>query len=346
MTISDQKSKNSLMNKILASLLSLIFFATGSYVGYMMTVSLIKGIGVYSWEKVPCTITQSEVVHNDKYVFQVKYEYAYKDHIYSSDRYAFGKYSSDKYAKVNELASQYTSGSAVECYVDPDEPGSAVIKRPNLYVHTVIFLFPLIVISVSGCLIYFIWKKKSEATSDIKTKKTKGKPVVAVLMIFFLTFALVGTVMLYFLTILPLYGLYCAKGWKEVPCQIISAKVRSHSNDDGETYSIDIFYKYQVAGKEYKSNTYDFFSSSSSEHNVKKAAVIDKYKTMENPVCYINPEYHNKSVLCRDMHKGYLIGLLPLPFILIGYGGVIIVTTNGRKDARGQSRKSLFFDNL
>ncbi|MGE4285518.1 MAG: DUF3592 domain-containing protein [Phycisphaerae bacterium] len=144
--------------------------------------------------------------------------------------------------------------------------------------------------------------------------------------ILFAIFLAMGLVMSYFLTYRPLSQLIDSRGWAETPCKITSAKVASHTSRNkgrtNTTYSIDIEYAYNFGGTAYHGERYDFIGGSSSGRG-KKQAVVDKYRSAEAPICYINPEKPGQSVLNNQPHAGYLLTMIPLVFLFVGLFGLI-----------------------
>ena len=77
----------------------------------------------------------------------------------------------------------------------------------------------------------------------------KTSPASRVLMaLFFSVFLLMGCAFTYFVAIRPLQQSLAARQWIQVPCRVLSSEVKSHSDSDGTTYSVEITYAYQVAG--------------------------------------------------------------------------------------------------
>ena len=79
----------------------------------------------------------------------------------------------------------------------------------------------------------------------------------------------------------------------------------------------DIKYEYEYQGKPYWSDQYDFMEGSSSGYDG-KAKVVDQYRNMSEPFCFVDPSRPSRAVLNRDLHWGYLFTLFPLPFLAIG----------------------------
>ncbi len=155
-----------------------------------------------------------------------------------------------------------------------------------------------------------------------KKEGIKGEKKKAPLILSGGVFILVGGLMSYFLLVRPVYRLIRATDWVETPCRIISARVEEHASDDGHTYSIEVEYEYQFGGRLYTGDRYDFLGGSSSGREGKQK-VVDRYRAMAQPVCYVNPENPSESVLVRKLSLRYGIGLFPLVLVAAGAGVVI-----------------------
>jgi hypothetical protein len=147
---------------------------------------------------------------------------------------------------------------------------------------------------------------------------------------FFAIFALVGLGMIWPLLFRPIYKLIDARRWIETPCRIIHAEVRSHSDDDGTTYSVDIFYEYAYCGQTLRSNRYDLIGGSSSGRN-RKETIVKRYRTMPRPVCFVNPADPTEAVLIRKPTWSLLLVLFPLLFLGVGIGGMYGMYRSGRR---------------
>ena len=179
--------------------------------------------------------------------------------------------------------------------------------------------------------IIFIWKKDPKKPGeDIKLPPTKIRKGFKNMMmgklgmcLFFTVFLAFGLGFGYLMLFKPLYMGYIAKNWDKVKCEIVHSKVKSHSDGDGTTYSVDILFAYDYKGQLYKSNTYNFETGSTSGYEDKKA-VINKYPPRHHTLCYVNPEKPSQAVISRDMSTmSMLFSILPMFFILIGLGGII-----------------------
>ena len=143
-----------------------------------------------------------------------------------------------------------------------------------------------------------------------------------VLILFCSVFFLMGSGFLFFIFINPVLKMQKAKTWQEAPCTIVSSKVQSRRNSDGDnTYSIEIKYSYEVNGVKYTSDRYGFLDMSSSG-KLSKQKVVSAYKSGSQKKCYVNPKDPHDAVLNKGMQKGMWFGLLPLLFVVIGLAGI------------------------
>jgi len=308
------------------SLFFLFFFGMGMIFEVLILRDFGKSVGQRFRKKVPCTIVASGVEEKpsseDPYVFTVQYEYEFNSTKHTSTVYKRGYNGTDKYHKAGGLVERYPAQKETLCYVNPNDPSKAVLKRGSLVLGFAV-LFPLIFVLIGAIGLYAIWfgREKKGKTEPIaaRARRKKGK---GGLMVFFSIFALVGAGAMYWLTIRPIAKTLDARNWTQTPCKVLSARVQSHRGDDSTTYSVDILYEYTFEGRTYKSNRYSFVGGSSSGRSG-KAEVVNSYKKAKNPVCYVNPKSPSEAVLKRGLHLGLLVGLIPLPFLAVGVGGLV-----------------------
>ena len=65
----------------------------------------------------------------------------------------------DSYSDVQELVQKYPPGLSSFCYVNPGNPGEAVLERDSLLIGLVL-LFPLIFVVIGAGGIYFTWRRQ------------------------------------------------------------------------------------------------------------------------------------------------------------------------------------------
>jgi len=324
--------------KLGLSLFFLCFFAMGCLFVVLILREFSQAAGQRFWKRVPCTIAASEIQERggeSPCVFAVSYRYDYGGQRYGSSTYKRGYSASSKYYTAQGLVQRYPVGQATVCYVDPRNPAQAVLKRDSLLLGLGA-LFPLIFVAIGAGGTYFIWRKSPpEEARPIaraaRPKKGLGKPAMAGVCVLF---AIVGGAMLYPLGIRPIARTVDARSWAATPCKVLRAEVRSHSDNDGTTYSVDILYEYAFNGRTYKCDRYDFIGGSSSGYE-RKARVVEQYQSAAQPICYVNPKNPSEAVLKRGFHAKLLLALLPLPFLLIGIGGMINVLRGKKAGTHG-----------
>jgi hypothetical protein len=287
-------------------------------------------IGQRFWKKTPCTILGSEIQergeNEEPFAFTVRYQYTYAGQSYTGSRYRRSDWTSGSYSETQRLVQKYPAGLSVFCYVNPKNPGQAVLRRDSLALGLVI-PFPLIFVVIGAGGAFLIWRKpvpeaeKPIAAGALRKSKGKGKSRYAVAALFTI-FAIVGGALLYPLGLKPIAKTMAAESWVATPCRVLRAEVRSHDSDDGTTYSVYILYQHEFQGQTYKSDRYEFLGGSSSGYQG-KARVVDQYKTAANPVCYVNPDNPFEAVLKRGFRAKLLLVLVPLLFLLIGIGGLV-----------------------
>jgi hypothetical protein len=310
----------SLIGRLGMTLFFGIFLAAGLFVFFMLSRELLEIISVYGWKETPATIVSSSVVEgkdDDPFSVAVKFRYEWEGRSYTSERFHASSKSYPKYAEASEKIADLPQGTATHCYVDPKDPGGAVLRREGLALGFFLLL-PLIFVAVGGGGIIAAWFSRSPKEKPISSSSndTPGKQKVVVMFVGGL-FSLVGAALLVFWFVPTAVRSVASAKWTETPCTVISSRVKSHSDSDGTTYSVDIFYSYRVDGKEYKSNTYGLFGGSSSGYK-SKAKVVAQYPKGSKKVCYVNPGNPGDAVLKRGVGWEILFGLIPLVFFGVG----------------------------
>ncbi len=330
--------------KLGLSVFFFFFLAMGSIFEVLIVRDFLLAVAQRSWRQVPCQIVSSAVEDESrgdvKYTLTVQYTYEFQGQTYSGSHYKRVDSSWDSYSEAQQIAATFPSGQTVTGYVDPGDPSTAVLKRDSLRLGLAI-PFPWIFMLIGGGGIYFTWRKPKETqTKPIATGSVRSKRMGKRFMVgFFSIFALAGLGMLYPLGIKPILKTMAAEKWIEMPCKVLRAQVRSHSDDDGTTYSVYVLYEYEFNGHAYKSDRYTFMGGSSSGRE-RKARVVEQYNLASNPVCYVDPQNPSEAVLKRGFHAMLFFSLFPLPFILIGLGGLYFTLRKKREASRWRPRRA------
>ncbi len=141
------------------------------------------------------------------------------------------------------------------------------------------------------------------------------------LRLFFVPFFLAGTALFFFLTVRPAVEVLNARNWQETPCVIDSSRVVAHSGK-GTTYSIEIVYHYNNAGRILTSKQYSFAVGATSGRSA-KAAAVERYPPGMETFCFINPEAPENAVIDRGLQGEFAFGAIGLVFALPGALGLI-----------------------
>jgi len=327
----------SILGRLGLSLFFLLFFAMGSLFEVFILREAGRALGQRAWKKTPCTIVTSEVRERSDsespYAFSISYRYDCGGKTHNGSVYKRGYSGSSAYSAAQDLVQRYPAGQTTVCHVNPANADEAVLKRDSILIGLVA-LFPLLFVAIGAGGIYFLWRRPSPAQAKpiapmVIGAKTKSKYAAA---IFFAVFAIAGGAMLYPLGIRPIARTLDADSWTPTPCKVLRAEVRSHDSDDGTTYSAYILYQYEFEGRTYKADRYDFLGGSSSGYQG-KARIVAQYQSAVAPICYVNPEDPSEAVLKRGFHAKLLLALFPLPFLLVGVGGLVYAVRGKGRDA-------------
>jgi len=333
---SGPSSTDTLGGRLVGSIVFLMFAGIGGFITVMIVREALDRLRLYAWNAVPCQIVRSEVGQeegSDRYHPVVEYTYQVGQRTYTGTRYTLTPRRYERYSEAAAIIARFPPGSEQRCYVDPEQPVYAVLKRQSPW-FGLVALFPLLFVLIGVGGLYALWRpggrRKAQSVSNAAVKKDKSA---ALGVGFFAIFALAGLGFLIPFFILPVIRIIGAQDWPAVACTILHGKVRSHSDSDGTTYSIDILYEYEVDGHTYKSDRYNFMTGSSSGRRGKQD-IVNAYLRAENLVCYVNPKDPSQAVLNRGFSLTMLFGLIPAVFVVVGVGGMIGVTRAARRKAR------------
>ena len=320
----------SVVGKLGLSLFFLFFFAMGSLFEVFLVREFGRAMGQRAWKKTPCTIVSSEVQERagDKtpYLSPSSYQYEYAGRSYTGSAYKRNYSGSDKYSETQTLVQKYPPGSDSFCYVNPRQSrrGGPPAGQPG-YRSGALVSADLRAHRRRRDLLHLA----QAATRGGETDCRNSRPPQAAR-------AWASTDWRRCLPSSPSWAASCSTRWASsrlpgpsppnrgstTPCQVLRAEVRSHDSDDGTTYSVYILYQYEFNGQTYKSDRYEFVGGSSSGYQG-KARVVEQYQAAANPVCYVNPNNPSEAVLKRGFHAKLLLALFPLPFLLVGVGGLV-----------------------
>lgn len=116
-------------------LIGLGLFIGGCIATWFFSIKpIIKTLDARDWPAVPCKIISAELeTHTDSdgtsYTFDIDYEYTYNGKTYKSDKYAFIPESKGNRKSKLNVVNEYKRTQNPVCYVNPENPSEAVLKR-------------------------------------------------------------------------------------------------------------------------------------------------------------------------------------------------------------------------
>ncbi len=325
--------------KVLLSLFCGGALLIGSALTYMFARGIVPGLRTHLWRESSCRIVESRVAQGPSgsrshpFRFEVLYRYEFGGQTYESRVYTPGYTGSDQVSEAQSPADRYPPGSSALCYVDPAAPQNACLERPSQWIALVVLL-PLIFVAVGLGGIAAIWwprRAKEEGRKAISERATMQ--VAAGCMVGFLALLLLAGIATSLFFVRPALAGFTARSWPEVPCVVLSSEVRGPhqtAGRGGPTFNVDILYEYDVNGRTYRSNRYEFLGGSSSGYNA-KAAIVAKNPPGTRRTCFVNPADPKDAVLTRSFGTGYLSVLLPFVFAAVGIAGIILMFRSRRR---------------
>ncbi len=323
------------------------FTLIGAVIFFAFGLSAFQDWQTRSWVPTPAVLLgESHQLEKEKSDSdnkeRIPYRYSFAGQSYTHDRVTRSNMSvNGRSSDTGQRLRTLPAGTEVTCYVNPASPGEAVLEMRSL-TYAWFLVIPVIFLSVGiGGIIFLIRAKvpklsqtsgsgqqwdgsniraKVSPPAAVSERKSNSKSGVIASMIFGTVFMLVGGAGAWFLAAKPILEARAADSWTAVPCKIESATVESHrGSKGGYTYNIKVRYRYELDGRKYLGERYDFSSGSSSGRDWREKAV-QQLRADPSPVCFVNPANPSDSVLKREVGNGQWFGLIPLVLVLVGAG--------------------------
>ena len=334
--------------KIAGLIFGLLFAGVGGFFTYLVATAAWQAIDSFSWDTVTGQIESSSIAvseENDSpFELQVKYQYLFRGKSYRSSRYSLSDSTFTKYSDAARALHSFRVGTRPTVYVNSSDPGQAILVRGRLWLVPLI-LFPLLFVAIGLFVIFSTFTQSSspkEIISQSISESAKGRTLAGkwgttIGMGFCSIFLVVGLLTFYAFFCRPMSLYLESKSWSPLVAVVEYSRVRSHSSDDGTTYSSDILYRYSFNGEEYKSNRFTFFSSSSSGYRAKRE-LVDAHPPGKKIDVYVNPRDPIEAVVERELSPSSFVGLFTLIFVLVGGLGMYGVWCAGRKKSEISGR--------
>ncbi|MGJ8726488.1 MAG: DUF3592 domain-containing protein [Roseibacillus sp.] len=294
------------------------------------SIFIIAGLGIsihqaklWTWKKAPCEILEFQIHdHPNKdepFTPEVRFRFPHQGQEFFGTKIEPSKTEYSKYEVLVEIERKAQEKGI--CFYDPNHPEDAILKRSTGGV------WGGLAFAVFGSFFFLIgvgmFREKKNAPKALSSKSSSGQLKESGFLGFgfFGLFTLVG-VGVFLGLVLPTAKKYlAAKTWEPVNATVIWSKVRSHSSDDGTTYSPDVFYRYRFQGEDFRSNNFSLMSGSSSGYDRKKE-IVAAHPPGHTFTCYVNPNEPWQAVVQAKLGWWALFGLFPLPFLAVGLGGL------------------------
>ena len=145
-------------------------------------------------------------------------------------------------------------------------------------------------------------------------------------------FVAVGIGAGYLLSARPLYLAYQARGWTPLACDVVSSRI---IEGDG-TSRADIVYRYEVGGRRYTADRYNFVPGMTSDSTV--PAAVASHPPGATFECYVDPADPTRAVINRETTYWYYLGI-PVFVMFAGIpGGIGYATLRSRRRDRTAER--------
>jgi hypothetical protein len=301
------------------SLVFFFFLAAGLIFGGLTARQTLRSALVYTWPSATCTVLtssgrlESDARDNqDPFAFDVSYTYQWQGHAYTSNVLSRSSPRFANWSKVRALEKRFPPGSSANCYIDPDDPSDGVLLRPSLWI-ALFIPFSLVFVLLGGGGVYGLFQRKRgpEPISQRARRKGKlGQPLLFAVLLFG------GAALFLGFCLEPMRLLIASQSWPQSQCRVLFSRVGVHDGDDGTTYSVDVLYAWDSAGREYRSSRYRFFDFSASGGGAREA--IAGLRPGSWVACYIDPGDPEEAVLHPEFTPFALISLVPVGMFVAG----------------------------
>jgi hypothetical protein len=158
-----------------------LFFALFLVIGLAVSYALlfrpaVKLVQARSWPSTDCTILSSDVGRHSgskggsTYSIDITYEYEAAGQTHRSDRYDFMGGSSSGYDGKADVVKRYPPGIRAKCFVNPKDPGDAVLNR-DFQAAYLVGLFPLLFVFVGAFGMRWALSKARMATTPAQARQ-------------------------------------------------------------------------------------------------------------------------------------------------------------------------------
>lgn len=275
----------------------------------------------FLYETAPATIVASEVVRGERsnlpYEPRVAYRFEHRgrpfEHATQRGESLFRTRGYTSFEEARETSARYPIGAIVPVYIDPADPRRAQLDLTSLVPSIASALFALV---FSGFALLLVgvaasaWRGKRERARDAlpegilarRAPRTAGRRISALGMlggaVFCSIFVAAPLWILRDRVLLPRERARASLSWAEAACTIERIDIVD-DGDDAER--LDVLYRYDFAGREYRASRHDFF-----DHQRACGERRAVYRSLKGSVgstvaCFVDPNAPNEAVIDRTL---------------------------------------------
>lgn len=304
------------------------FFALFALIGLLVSVGLLVAAlnetDSSDWVPTPGVVRSLKIEAGDDpfppYSPVVTYRYDFDGTSHVSDRYAAYAKQFEDYGEAMRALRRYVVGGPVTCYVNPTRPSEAVLqpgRSPMIW----FALLPLLFVAVGVTGLYFTLRRRDGVGRRAKSTLTSRGHGHLVGIIIFGAFVLVGTVVLAAFGLPSLREWLSSRSWPAVEATVVGSRVRTHSDGESTTYSVQVVYEYRIGDQTLRANRDGLLSGSSSGRESKERRVREMPPGAK-VTAYVDPREPTNSLLDRSGWWLLLSVGVPGVFALVGAGGL------------------------
>jgi len=132
----------------------------------------------------------------------------------------------------------------------------------------------------------------------------------------------IGAVLLWIFFVSPARGAHAARGWKEVPCRMVSIEKTLRKGKRSHTrFELEVVYEYTIGGRTYQSSRYRF-GGDVAEPEITEA--FARFSSGKSTTCWVSPDDPAEAVLVQGFSPKRADVALGALFLLVG-GGLVAV---------------------
>lgn len=116
--------------------------------------------------------------------------------------------------------------------------------------------------------------------------------------------------------LMPWLSARAATSWPEVPCTIVSSRVKEHRGDDSTSYSVEAEYTYKFNQQPFTSDQYDFNTAKRAPKECRE--IVRLLPKGKKTVCFVDPDDPQNAVLNREFLMSWIEVIMGLAFAAMG----------------------------